>query len=195
MTPIMSKDQPDRLAIDGEGIRVGIIAARFNFQLVNALLESVVGSLSACGVKDEDVETFRVSGSNEIPHVAALLAKTGDFDVIIGLGLIIKGDTDHAAIIGHGTELALQTVGLEFEVPVINGIITVNTVQQAEDRITGEMQRGAEFAHAALEMAQLNQTLVERVMKNDMDAAIDDLDMLDDDEFWEDLDEDEDDLK
>jgi 6,7-dimethyl-8-ribityllumazine synthase len=191
----MSKDQPDRLAIDGEGIRVGIIAARFNFQLVNALLESVLGSLHGSGVKEEDVETFRVSGSNEIPHVAALLAKTGDFDVIIGLGLIIKGDTDHAAIIGHGTELALQTVGIEFEVPVINGIITVNTVQQAEDRISGEMQRGAEFAHAALEMAQLNENLIKRVVANDVEAAIDDLDILEDEDFWDDLDDEEDDSK
>ncbi len=191
----MSKDQPDRLAIDGEGIRVGIIAARFNFQLVNALLESVLGSLYGCGVKEEDVETYRVSGSNEIPHVAAMLAKTGEVDVIIGLGLIIKGDTDHAAIIGHGTEQALLQVGIEFEVPVINGIITVNTVQQAEERITGEMERGAEFAHAALEMAKLNLSLIKRVIENDVEAALEDLDMLDDDDFWDDLDDDEDDLK
>ncbi|HSH08757.1 MAG TPA: 6,7-dimethyl-8-ribityllumazine synthase, partial [Oceanipulchritudo sp.] len=170
----MSKDKPERLAIDGEGCRVGIIAARYNFQLVNALLESVLKTLDVCGVRQEDVETFRVPGSSEIPHVAAMVAKTGTFDVIIGLGLIVEGDTEHHSIIAHATAHALQSIGVRFEIPVINGIITVRNQKQAEERITGEMARGVEFAQAALEMAQLNNSLEKRIFDTDMDTAFED---------------------
>jgi 6,7-dimethyl-8-ribityllumazine synthase len=176
----MSKDKPESLAIDGKGCRVGIIAARYNFELVNALLESVIGTLSSSGVESDNIETFRVPGSNEIPQAAAMVAKTGSFDVIITLGLIIEGDTDHHAIIGHGTAAALQTIGINFEIPVINGIITVRNQEQAEARITGELNRGAEFAHAALEMAHLMESLEERIFTDDMGVDLDDLSWPDD---------------
>lgn len=182
----MSKDAPERLAIDGEGCRVAIIAARYNFQLVNSLLESVLQSLKANGVHEDDVECFRVPGSNEIPHMAAMTAKTGAFDVIIGLGLIIAGETDHHTIIGHSTAHALHSVGIRFEVPVINGIITVNSQEQAEERINGDLDRGREFAHAALEVALLNNVLQKRIFDEDMDSTLEDLDWL------EDLDDDDD---
>lgn len=175
----MSKDNPERLAIDGEGCRVAIIAARYNFKLVNALLESVLGTLKTCGVRQDDVETFRVPGSNEIPHVAAMVAKTGAFDAIIGLGLVIAGETDHHAIITHSTAHALHAVGIRFEVPVINGIISVTNLKQAEKRITGEFDRGAEFAHAALEMAQVNISLHKRIFDEEVDLGLDDLDWID----------------
>jgi len=172
----MSKDRPDSLAIDGEGYRVGIIAARYNFELVNALVESVVQTLTSSGVQPDNIETFRVPGSNEIPHTAAMAAKGGDFDVIIGLGLIIEGDTEHHAIIGHATANALQTVGINFEIPVINGIISVRNLEQAEARIHGDMDRGSEFALAALEMARLNEVLESRIFDEAMDLGVDDLD-------------------
>lgn len=159
---------------------MAIIAARYNFQMVNALLESVLQALDNCGVRQEDVETFRVPGSNEIPHAASMVAKTGAFDVIIGLGLVIAGETDHHTIITHATANALQSVGVRFEVPVINGIISVSSEQQAADRITGELDRGSEFAYAALEMAQLNNLLQKRIFDEDADLALDDLDWLED---------------
>ena len=183
----MSLDKPDSLAIDGKGISVGIVAARYNFNLVNALLESVVDTLHASGVNEDDVEVFRVPGSNEVPHAAALAAKTGDFDVIIGLGLIIAGGTNHDQIIGHASANALHQASLQFEVPIINGIITVNTVGQAEERITGSIERGPEFAHAALEMARFNKEMMPRVISRDMfpDGDMEDwLDEDDDDEDW-----------
>jgi len=184
----MSTDHPEHLAIDGEGRRVAIIAARYNFKLVNTLLESVLRALDAAGVKQEDVETFRVPGSNEIPHVAAMVAKGGTFDVVIALGLVIAGETDHHTIITRASAAALHSIGVEFEIPVINGIISVSSTAQAEARISGEHARGPEFAHAALEMAQLNETLQRRFLNADLDMdALDWLDELDD------LDADEDD--
>ena len=146
----------------------------------NALLETVLDTLGSSGVRADDIEVFRVPGSNEIPHAAAMASKTGSFDVIIGLGLIIEGDTEHHAVIAHATADALQTIGINFEIPVINGIITVRNEEQAKARITGELNRGAEFAHAALEMAQLNDTLGKRIFDADMDRAMDKLDWLDD---------------
>ena len=177
----MSTDKPESLAIDGEGISVGIIAARYNFKLVNALLESVMETLLASGVAPDSIEIFRVPGSNEIPHAAALAAKTGDFDVIIGLGLIIEGDTNHDEIIAHATANALHQAAMQYEVPIINGIITVRNIQQAKDRITGKFDRGTEFAHAALEMAKLNDQLIKRIIESDLDSGLDELDWLDDD--------------
>lgn len=176
----MSKDKPERLAIDGEGCRVAIIAARYNFKLVNSLLESVLQTLGDCGVREEDIETFRAPGSNEIPHLAAMAAKTGAFDVVIGLGLVIAGETDHHSIITHSTAHALHSVGIRFEVPVINGILAVSSLEQAEARILGEMDRGKEFALAALEVAQVNNLLQKRIFDEDMDLALDNPDWLDD---------------
>ena len=176
----MSKDNPERLAIDGDGYSVGIIAARYNFQLVNTLLESVLQALDNSGVRQEDVETIRVPGSNEIPYATAMMAKTGKFDVIIALGLVIAGETEHHAIIGHSTAQALHSVGIRFEVPVINGIITVENRVQAEDRIGGEMDRGSEFAHAALEMAQTNRRLQKQIADEEMDTFLEELDWMDD---------------
>ncbi|MEX0324683.1 MAG: 6,7-dimethyl-8-ribityllumazine synthase [Puniceicoccaceae bacterium] len=188
----MSKDKPESLAIDGAGCRVAIIAARYNFQLVNALLESVLDTLGSSGVRADDIEVFRVPGSNEIPHAAAMASKTGSYDVIIGLGLIVEGDTEHHAVIAHATAQALQTIGINFEIPVINGIITVRNEEQAEARITGELNRGAEFAHAALEMAQVNEAFEKLIFDEDMDLALEELGWLDDED---DLDDDPEDWR
>ena len=196
----MSTDKPDSLAIDGRGTLVAIVAARYNFDLVNALLESVRGTLVSSGVLPDDIDILRVPGSNEVPHAAALAAKTGEYDVVIGLGVIIEGDTRHDEILAHAAAHALQTASLQYEVPIINGILTVRNLKQAEDRITGSLQRGSEFAHAALEMAKLNRELVERILDvekdrdlADMQLAMEKMDDWLDDDF--DDEEDEDSLK
>jgi 6,7-dimethyl-8-ribityllumazine synthase len=184
----MSTNRPESPSIDGNGKRVGIVAARYNFDHVNSLLESVLSTLDQSGVQEEHVETFRVPGSNEIPHVVSMAAQTGDFDVLIALGVIIRGDTEHDRIIGHSTARSLAAVSLRHEIPVINGIVTVNSEQQAHERCSGDLDRGSEFAYAALEMAELNMTLAKRIMDNDMDEAMEDLDWLDE------LDDDDDDF-
>ncbi len=112
-----------------------------------------------------------------------MVAKTGAFDVIIGLGLVIAGETDHHTIITNSTAFALQAVSTQFEVPVINGIISVSNEKQAVDRIGGKHDRGSEFAYAALEMAQLNNSLQKRIFDEDLDLdALDWLEDLDDDD-------------
>lgn len=154
----MSLDAPKSQSIDGRGIAVGIAAARFNGTLVDALVESCAAVVTAAGAT---VETVRVPGSHEIPVAAQALARTGRFHAIVALGVIIRGGTIHYDVIAHSSADALQRVALDTGLPVINGIITAENRLQADERCRGETNRGAEFGHAALEMAALFRGLQE----------------------------------
>lgn len=180
----MSEDSPQPTDFEGLGYRFGIVAARFNQSLVDDLLERCLRTLDAAGVREEDIETVRVPGAHEIPYAAAMMAKGWEFDAVITLGVVIAGDTHHHEMIASATSNALQRVGLDWEIPVINGIITVNSRAQAEDRCSGAMNRGREFALAALEMAELKRRLIQRL--DDLEAAQRESDILpfeDNDDF------------
>jgi 6,7-dimethyl-8-ribityllumazine synthase len=152
--PSMSLDAPTS-RIAGAGFRLGIAAARFNEALVDALLARVVAGLLAAGVKEKDINVVRVPGSHEVPWAAQALAKKTRVDCVIGLGVLIAGDTNHHEMVGASVSHALQHVALTTGVPVINGVLVVNSLAQAKARATGKINRGAEFAAAALEMATL----------------------------------------
>ena len=154
----MSLKSPFIEVIDGTDIRVGIVAARFNQTLVDGLLKSTLAGLKAARVPDSSVEITRVPGSNEVPIALQYLAETDRFDVCIGLGLIIRGETLHYEIIAHGASQALQVVALKTGVPAINGIIVAENEEQARDRCAGAVDRGGEFAAAAVEMGALART-------------------------------------
>ncbi|HYD83342.1 MAG TPA: 6,7-dimethyl-8-ribityllumazine synthase [Opitutus sp.] len=145
--------------MDGAAIRVGIVAARFNGDLVDALLARVVAELRAAGVKEKALTVVRVPGSHEVPWAAGELARSGRRDVVIGLGVLIGGETSHHELVGESVSHALQSVALTTRVPVINGVIVTDTRAQAAARCTGRINRGAEFGAAALEMAALKRTL------------------------------------
>ncbi|MFA5257128.1 MAG: 6,7-dimethyl-8-ribityllumazine synthase [Opitutales bacterium] len=159
----MSQDSSDATSIDGEGLRFGIVASRYNKRFVDALLDSALRALDGAGVRAEDIESFRVPGALEAPYLAGMLAASGEFDCIIALGVVIRGDTNHHDVIARSTADAFQRIARESEIPVINGIIGVNNVKQAEDRCLGAMDRGSEFAQSALEMADLKVQLVRRL--------------------------------
>ncbi|MDR1498599.1 MAG: 6,7-dimethyl-8-ribityllumazine synthase [Puniceicoccales bacterium] len=149
----MSQKKPDMPLVDGTDLYFGIVAARYNNDLVEALLERVRATLRQSRVGESSIKVLRVPGAAELPYVANMLAQTGEYDCIIVLGVIVKGDTNHDRVLANSTALSLQGIAMQTEVPVINGILTVNTRAQAEVRINGEADRGAEFAAAALEMA------------------------------------------
>lgn len=155
----MSLAAPDPLSIDATAFSIGVVAARYNPELVDALLEQVVAQVQAAGVPEKRIQVARVPGSNELPVAAALLADTGNFDVIITLGVLIRGDTIHYELIADAVTQGLQSVALESRIPVINGVIVAENLSQAEARCRGEINRGAEFARAALEMAALKERL------------------------------------
>ncbi len=155
----MSFASPTASVRDGSRFRIGIAAARFNETLVGALLERARAGLRAAGVRDSRVTVVRVPGSHEVPWAVQALARSGRFDCVIGLGVLIAGDTNHHEMVGESVSHALQQVALATRVPVINGVLVVNTLAQARMRCAGRIDRGAEFAAAALEMAALRRQL------------------------------------
>ncbi len=154
----MSVFFPEPIPVDGEKLRLAIVAARYNQDLVDHLLEKVVAALSAAGVPDEGVELIRVPGSNEVPYGIQLLAESGRFDCCIAMGVLMKGATAHYHLVGQSVSDALQMVALNTGVPVINGVVVAESRVQAEERIRGALDRGAEFAQAGLEMAALKKS-------------------------------------
>jgi 6,7-dimethyl-8-ribityllumazine synthase len=151
----MSLARPSTQAISGAAFRVAVVAARYNEELADGLLTRVLAGLKAAGVKEKNLTVARVPGSHEVPVAAALLARKVKPDCVVGLGVLIGGDTNHHEMVGDSVSHALQVLSLELNTPIINGVIVANTRAQAEARTIGKIDRGAEFAHAALEMAAL----------------------------------------
>jgi len=183
----MSKESVEALAINGEGMSIGIVAARFNMGYVNGLLESVLDTLKRAGVDDELIDVFRVPGSNEIPHALGHLVRIGNYDALIALGVVIEGETPHADVIAQSTGTAIQQLAIEHPVPIINGIIVGRNEEQVAARTTGELDRGREFAAAALEMGHLVATFMDMDLADldhDLDEFLDLMDEDDDEDNW-----------
>ncbi len=155
----MSFHAPSDLNLRGAGLRFGLVAARFNAELVDGLRVRAREVLIAAGVREKDIMEVRVPGSHEVPWAAQQLAAAKRYDCVIALGVLIGGDTNHHEMVGESVSHALQQVALGTGVPAINGVIVTNTLAQARARCVGKIDRGAEFARAALEMATLRRTL------------------------------------
>ena len=164
----MSQDKPIAKPINGADFVFSVVAASYNSVLVDALLQRTTKTLLAAGVNENNIRTLRVPGSGELPYVAHMTAMSGECDCVIVLGVVIAGDTPHHEIIAHSTAHALQETSLRSEVPVINGIVVTNTRAQAEARCTGDLDRGTEFAQAALAMAAHRKVLGERLDQLDI---------------------------
>ena len=149
-------DIPDGVAVlegspSGAERTVGIVVARFNGEISNRLLESALEALKAAGVPEERVTVMPVPGAFELPIGAMALAKTRRYSCVIGLGCVIRGETAHFDYVAGEAASGLQLAGLETGVPVAFGVLTVDTAEQAEERV----EKGADAARAALEMADL----------------------------------------
>jgi len=155
----MSLAAPQSLSLDGARLTVGLVAARYNPELVDALLDQVVLLLRKAGVKTRRLHVYRVPGSNELPSAVQAVALAKKPDVLIALGVIIRGGTTHYELVSEAATQGLMRVALDQRVPVINGLVVAENQRQAEDRCTGKINRGAEFARAALEMAALKKRL------------------------------------
>ena len=149
-------DIPDGVAVlegspSGAGRTVGVVVGRFNGEISNRLLESALGALEAAGVPEERITVMPVPGAFELPIGAMALAKTRRYSCVIALGCVVRGETAHFDYVAGEAASGLQLAGLETGVPVAFGVLTVDTAEQAEARI----DRGADAARAALEMADL----------------------------------------
>ena len=137
-------------------MRFAIIVARFNEEITSGLLAGARAALADASVRDEDVFVVHVPGAFEIPVAAMRLAETGDFDAVICLGCLIKGDTMHFEYIASATSHGIMEVSTTTGVPVAFGVLTTMTDEQAEVRSApGPDNKGREAALAAIEMAVL----------------------------------------
>jgi 6,7-dimethyl-8-ribityllumazine synthase len=150
---------------DGAGLRIGIVQARFNEWAGRALLEACVGELVTLGVDEDDVTHLTVPGALEIPVTLAKLAGSGEFDALIALGCVIRGETYHFEIVANESARGVAQVAAASGVPVANGILTTENDEQARARV-GE--KGRDAARVAVEMANLLWALDEA---GDEDAA------------------------
>ena len=135
------------------GTNVAIIAARFNAHIVDELLAGCVGRLQELGAAKQHIEIFRVPGAFELPVAARVAAGTRRFGAIICLGCVIRGDTPHFDYVAGEAARGIQQVALREKLPVIFGVLTTNTEQQAKDRTGGSQgHAGQRAADAAAEM-------------------------------------------
>jgi 6,7-dimethyl-8-ribityllumazine synthase len=143
--------------IDGAGLRIGIISARFNDHIVVPLRDGARRALSRTGVANGDITEAWVPGAFELPLAAKALAETGKVDAVICLGTVIRGDTPHFDYVCNEAARGIQQAQLDTGVPVMFGVLTVDTEQQALDRVEGKVMtnKGEEAAEGAVEMALL----------------------------------------
>jgi 6,7-dimethyl-8-ribityllumazine synthase len=153
----MSTDAPAFVPSDvPPTARVAVVAARFNANVVDELLAGCLRRLASLGVSENRVEVHRVPGAFELPVAAKVLAETGRFSAVICLGCVIRGDTPHFDYVAGEAARGIQQVALAQSLPVIFGVLTTNTLQQALDRTGGPHgHAGERAAEAALEMIAL----------------------------------------
>ena len=141
---------------DAQGLRIAIVASRFNDEIVDGLLSGALDCLTRHGVDDDQVTVFRVPGAFEIPSLARMLIGRGGFDAIVTLGCLLRGETPHFDFISQQVTMELSRVAVDTCFPVTYGVITCNTHEQAVARSSkGSGNKGWEAALAAIEMANL----------------------------------------
>jgi 6,7-dimethyl-8-ribityllumazine synthase len=148
--------------------RFAIVASRFNDFIVEHLIQGAAGMLRKLGAKDDDVSVFHVPGAFEIPPVAARVASSGRFDAVICLGAVIRGATPHFDHVAGESAKGIAQVAREAPVPVIFGVLTTDTIEQAVERAgTKAGNKGADAAAAAVEMASLHAILKTELAKKE----------------------------
>jgi len=149
--------------IRGKGLRLGIIVSRFNEFVTGKLLEGAMDALIRHEVKGEDIEIAWVPGSFEIPALASRLLKEKKFDALICLGAIIRGETPHFELVSSQVARGISGLALREKIPIIFGIVTADTLEQAIERAgTKAGNRGWDAAISAMEMANLYKQIEEK---------------------------------
>jgi 6,7-dimethyl-8-ribityllumazine synthase len=147
-------------ALNGRGLRFGIVVSRFNEFITNRLLTSAYDGLLRSGAREKDIYIVRVPGSFEIPTAARTLAETGKYDAIICLGCLLRGDTAHYDVIVNEVTRGIGQSAQDTGVPHAFGVLTCDTLEQAIDRAGLKMgNKGFEAALAAVEMANLKKAI------------------------------------
>ena len=142
--------------LSASGLKIAVIASRFNDEIVSGLVDGALSCLQRHGAADDDVALYRVPGAFEIPALAAKLVADAQYDAVVTLGCLLRGDTPHFDFISAQVTNDLSRISVEERFPVAFGVITCNTYEQAVERSSqGTSNKGWEAALAAIEMANL----------------------------------------
>ncbi|HIV82402.1 MAG TPA: 6,7-dimethyl-8-ribityllumazine synthase [Candidatus Salinicoccus merdavium] len=140
----------------GEGLKIGIVAGRFNDFITNQLVNGAEGALVSHQVNSDDIDLVYVPGAFEIPLVAKKMAESGKYDAVIALGCVIRGSTTHYDYVCNQSAKGILEAGLSTDVPVIFGVVTTENIEQAIERAGTKMgNKGIDSANSAIEMANL----------------------------------------
>ena len=139
-----------------EGLKFAVVISRFNSFFTRQLLAGAVDCIVRHGGKDDNISIFWVPGANELPVPVQRLAKSGKYNAVIALGAVIEGATPHADLINSQVSRSLAKIAMDFEVPILNGVVCAHNLEQAIERSgTKAGNKGADAALAAIEMANL----------------------------------------
>ena len=138
--------------MDGRKLRIAIVQARFNESITNALADACKAELAALGVQADNIQHVQVPGALEVPLALQALAETEQFDAMVALGCIIRGETYHFELVANESGSAVTRIGLDYNIPIANAIITTENLAQAVARQT---DKGTDAARVAVEMANL----------------------------------------
>jgi len=178
-------------ALDGSGVRIGIIKTRWNQEAVDSLLGGAKEALKECGVKDENIFVKEVPGSYELPLAARFLALSGTVDAVICMGVLIKGDTMHFEYICSAVSNGIMNVQLQTSTPCIFGVLTAMNDQQVKDRSSGVHNLGPGWGKTAVEMALLRNEALGKISEKKKvgfsDEDEDDAEVLDPEKLREPL--------
>ena len=149
-----------KVEMNGPGLRVAVVVARFNEFVTKRLLEGAIETLTRHGVRDDDITLAWVPGSFELPVVAKSLGQSGQFDAVICLGAVIRGETDHYEMVANQAAAGISAAGRETGIPTVFGVLTTENMEQAINRAGGKSGNlGSNAASAAIETARLVQAI------------------------------------
>ena len=138
--------------LDGKGLCIGIVQARFNESITDALASACKGELTALGVLDKDIDHVFVPGALEVPVALQALAERGRYDALIALGCVIRGETYHFELVANESAAGISRVALDYRLPIANAVLTTENIEQALAR---QIDNGVAAARVVVEMANL----------------------------------------
>jgi 6,7-dimethyl-8-ribityllumazine synthase len=153
---MLHAEKGNATALNGQGLRIGIVQARWNESITNALAQASTQELQALGVAPEAIDHVMVAGALEVPVALQALAERGGYDALIALGCIIRGETYHFELVANESGAGVTRVSLDYKLPIANAIITTENLEQA---IARQTEKGVDAARVAVETASLLQTL------------------------------------
>jgi 6,7-dimethyl-8-ribityllumazine synthase len=151
-----SRSQGVVARLDGEHLRIGVVQARFNAQVTDRMTEVCLAELQGLGVSADDIKHVTVPGALEIPLVLQVMADSEQYEALIALGCVIRGETYHFELVANESGAGISRVALEHGVPIANAVLTVETLEQAAARAE---DKGRDAARVAVEMANLLEDL------------------------------------